>query len=61
MKLLMLPPQTAHTRDWGARLQKDFPRISVVVAESETEASEAIAGADAAFGGGRASDRCRNG
>src|SRR5687768_4019002 len=46
----MLPPQTVHTREWGARLQNDFPQISVVVAESETEASEAIAAADAAFG-----------
>ena len=50
MKLVMLPPQTAHTREWGERLRKDFPQITVVVAENEAEAGEAIDAADAAFG-----------
>lgn len=50
MKLLMLPPQTTHTREWGVRLRKDIPQISVVVAENDAEAAEAIGTADAAFG-----------
>ena len=50
MKLLMMPPQTTHTREWGARLRKALPEISVVVAENDAEASEAIVSADAAFG-----------
>ena len=50
MKLLMMPPQTTHTREWGARLRKALPEVSVVVAENDAEAAEAIASADAAFG-----------
>jgi hypothetical protein len=50
MKLLMMPPQSTHTREWSARLRKALPEISVVVAENDAEASEAIGAADAAFG-----------
>jgi phosphoglycerate dehydrogenase-like enzyme len=48
--LLMLPPQTATTRDWAARVARDFPALSVVVAESEADAARAIVDADCAFG-----------
>ena len=50
MNLLMMPPQSTHTREWSARLRKALPEISVVVAENDAEASEAIGAADAAFG-----------
>lgn len=50
MKLLMMPPQSTHTREWSARLRKALPEVSVVVAENDAEASEAIGAADAAFG-----------
>ena len=46
----MMPPQSTHTREWSARLRKALPEISVVVAENDAEASEAIGAADAAFG-----------
>ena len=55
MKLLMMPPQSTHTREWGARLRKALPEISVVVAQNDAEAAEAIGAADAAFGTGRLS------
>ena len=48
--LLMLPPQTRITREWAKRLAAAQPNVSVIVAESETEATGAIAQADAAFG-----------
>ncbi|HEV8474771.1 MAG TPA: NAD(P)-dependent oxidoreductase, partial [Methylomirabilota bacterium] len=48
--LLMLPPQTATTRDWAVRVARDFPALSVVVAESEADAARAIVDADCAFG-----------
>ena len=35
LTLLMLPPQTATTRDWAARLAAALPELSVVVAEDE--------------------------
>ena len=50
MRLLMMPPQTTHTLEWGARLRKALPEVSVVIAETEAEAAEAIGTADAAFG-----------
>jgi phosphoglycerate dehydrogenase-like enzyme len=46
----MLPPQTATTRDWAVRVARDFPALSVVVAESEADAARAIVDADCAFG-----------
>ena len=48
--LLMLPPQTATTRAWAARLGTALPELSIVVAEDDAAASKEIAGADAAFG-----------
>ena len=48
--LVMLPPQNAKTREWGARAAAALPGLEVVVAENEAEAGQAIATADAAFG-----------
>ncbi|HYB40216.1 MAG TPA: D-2-hydroxyacid dehydrogenase [Candidatus Methylomirabilis sp.] len=47
---LMLPPQTATTREWAARLAVAVPGLSVVVAEDHAEAAAAIAQAEGAFG-----------
>jgi len=47
---VMLPPQTAITRDWAARLRRDMPELTLVVAETEAEAAAALPVADAAFG-----------
>jgi phosphoglycerate dehydrogenase-like enzyme len=46
----MLPPQTSTTRRWAKRLAAAQPNLSVIVAENETDATGAIARADAAFG-----------
>ena len=46
----MLPPQTATTRAWAARLGAGVPDLSIVVAEDEAAAQKEIGGADAAFG-----------
>src|SRR5689334_23724652 len=46
----MLPPQTATTRAWAARVATALPALSVVVAEDEAQAAREIATADAAFG-----------
>jgi phosphoglycerate dehydrogenase-like enzyme len=48
--LVMLPPQTATTRAWAARVATDVPGMSIVVAETPDEAAKAVASADAAFG-----------
>ncbi len=48
--LLMVPPQTATTRDWAARVAKALPALDVVVAEDTAAAHAAIARADCAFG-----------
>src|SRR2546426_8497854 len=48
--LLMLPPQTATTREWASRLKAALPELSVVVAETDADAARAISDADAAFG-----------
>ena len=50
MTLLMLPPQTPTTRAWAARLATALPELSVVVAETEPDAAQAVGSADAAFG-----------
>ena len=50
MKLVMLPPQTSHTRSWAERLAADHTDLTVVVAEDEAAACAALPGADAAFG-----------
>ncbi len=48
--LVMLPPQSAKTRDWAARVAAALPALNVIVAEDVAHARAAIAGADAAFG-----------
>src|SRR5499426_3765513 len=48
--IVMLPPQTATTRSWAARLAAAVPQLSVVVAEDPDQAARALAGAEAAFG-----------
>jgi len=48
--LVMFPPQSAKTREWGARIAAALPGLHVVVAEDEAEAAKALPGADAAFG-----------
>lgn len=50
MQFLMLPPQTAATRDWASRLAADLPTVEVVVAEDAAQAERAIPEAEAAFG-----------
>jgi phosphoglycerate dehydrogenase-like enzyme len=50
MTLLMLPPQTQTTRQWGARLAAAVPAIEIVVAEDNERAVRRIEEAEAAFG-----------
>lgn len=47
---LMLPPQTALTRQWAKRLADTVPGMRLIVAEDKDEAAAAIVNADAAFG-----------
>ena len=49
-KFVMLPPQSATTRDWGARLAAEVPEARVVVAEDAETAAREIVDAEAAFG-----------
>jgi phosphoglycerate dehydrogenase-like enzyme len=49
-KFVMLPPQSAITRGWGARLAARVPEVRVVVAEDAETAAHEIVDADAAFG-----------
>ncbi|HEY3909706.1 MAG TPA: D-2-hydroxyacid dehydrogenase [Stellaceae bacterium] len=49
-QLLMLPPQSEKTREWGARLAAALPEMEIILAEDRARAEEAIASADAAFG-----------
>src|SRR5881296_4771062 len=48
--LLMLPPQTATTREWASRVAAALPELSVVVAEDPDQAARVIGAAEAAFG-----------
>src|SRR6266568_2225862 len=48
--LLMLPPQTATTRDWAARVASAVPSLDVVVAEDATQAERVMPEAEAVFG-----------
>jgi phosphoglycerate dehydrogenase-like enzyme len=48
--LLMLPPQTALTRQWAARLHETVPGMKLIVAADADAAASAIVTADAAFG-----------
>ena len=47
---LMLPPQTALTRQWGKRLADTVPGMKLIIAEDMDTAAAAIVTADAAFG-----------
>jgi phosphoglycerate dehydrogenase-like enzyme len=49
-KFVMLPPQTATTRDWGKRLADAVPEARVIVAEDADTAAREIVDAEAAFG-----------
>jgi len=48
--LLMLPPQTAKTREWARRIASTLPGLTVAVAESEADAEKIAPDAEAAFG-----------
>src|SRR3989475_11777495 len=48
--LLMLPPQTATTREWAARVTVAVPAPDVVVAEDAAHAERVMPEAEAAFG-----------
>jgi phosphoglycerate dehydrogenase-like enzyme len=48
--LLMLPPQTATTREWASRVAAALAELSVVVAEDPDLAARTIGAAEAAFG-----------
>ena len=50
VRFLMLPPQSAKTRDWGARLAEALPEMEIVIAEDGEAAERAIGEAEAAFG-----------
>jgi phosphoglycerate dehydrogenase-like enzyme len=47
---LMLPPQTALTRQWARRLADTIPGMKLIFAEDADAAAAAIVTADAAFG-----------
>ena len=49
-EIVMLPPQTDTTREWGTRLAVALPEMKVIVAENHTHAAGVIAHVDAAFG-----------
>ena len=49
-KFVMLPPQSATTRDWGRRLAEAVPEARVIVAEDADTAAREIVDAEAAFG-----------
>jgi phosphoglycerate dehydrogenase-like enzyme len=49
-KFVMLPPQSATTRDWGRRLAETVPEARVVIAEDADTAAREIVDAEAAFG-----------
>jgi phosphoglycerate dehydrogenase-like enzyme len=49
-KFVMLPPQSAITRDWAAKLAGQVPEVRVVVAEDADTAAREIVDAEAAFG-----------
>lgn len=49
-KFVMLPPQSATTRNWAQRLAAEVPEVRVVVAEDAGSAAREIVDAEAAFG-----------
>lgn len=50
IKLVVLPPQTDVTCVWAQRLSRDVDGLKVVIVETEDQAAEEIADADAAYG-----------
>ncbi len=48
--LLMLPPQTATTRAWAARVAAALPALDVVVAETDADAARVAVTTEVAFG-----------
>ena len=48
-KFVMLPPQSAITREWAAKLAEQVPAVRVVVAEDADAAAREIVDAEAAF------------
>jgi phosphoglycerate dehydrogenase-like enzyme len=49
-KFVMLPPQSAITRNWARRLAADVPEVRVVLAEDAETAAREVVDAEAAFG-----------
>ncbi|HUB45170.1 MAG TPA: D-2-hydroxyacid dehydrogenase [Acetobacteraceae bacterium] len=49
-KFVMLPPQSAITRDWAAKLAEQVPEVRVVVTDDAATAARELADAEAAFG-----------
>ena len=49
-RLVMLPPQDDVTRMWADQLAEALPAVTVVVAESDAEATDGLRDADAAYG-----------
>src|ERR1700722_5935464 len=49
-KFVMLPPQSAITRDWAAKLAEQVPDVRGGVAEDAETAAREIVDAEAAFG-----------
>ncbi|HUB16810.1 MAG TPA: D-2-hydroxyacid dehydrogenase [Acetobacteraceae bacterium] len=49
-KFVMLPPQSAITRGWAAKLAEQVPEVRVVVAEDADTAAREIGDAEAVFG-----------
>ena len=47
---VILPPQSDVTRDWAKQLAAELPDMTLVVAEDDAQAAEAIVDADGAFG-----------
>src|SRR5258708_8730015 len=48
--LLMLPPQSEKTREWGRRIAAECPELEVIVAETRGGAEQAMPLAEAAYG-----------
>ena len=48
--LLMLPPQSEKTREWGQRIAAQCPELEVIVAETREGAEQAMPLAEAAYG-----------
>ena len=48
--LLMMPPQSDKTREWGQRVGTDHPDLEIIVPETMEGAEQAIAMADATYG-----------